>query len=135
MLYEYAVEPQAIGSSWATFRYLIEKFGFDKGRLISQFPKKWFREVYEATAGLPPVQKKRIEEALNQARKNKVVRCGRPYDPDAGDWLHNALTEHKRSPFRAVIATENPNGDEIVLRFTAAGVARNWEHKIRTIPT
>jgi hypothetical protein len=42
---------------------VIEKFGFDKGRLISQFPKHWFRDVYEATSGLPPVQKKRVEEA------------------------------------------------------------------------
>jgi hypothetical protein len=115
MLYEYAVEPRAIGSSWGTFRYVIEKFGFDKGRLISEFPKSWFREVYGATAGLPPVQKKRVEEALKQARKNKVVRCHRPYDPDAGDWLYNALTEHQRSPFRAIIAMQNPNGDDVVL--------------------
>ena len=41
MLFEYAVEPQAIGSNWQNFRYLIEKFGFDRGRLISQFPKAW----------------------------------------------------------------------------------------------
>ena len=115
MLYEYAVEPQAIGSSWATFRYVIEKFGFDKGRLISEFPKKWFREVYDATAGLPPVQKKRIEEALNLARKNKVVRSRRPYDRDAGDWLHNALTEQQRDPFRAIIAGRNPDGNDAVL--------------------
>jgi hypothetical protein len=115
MLYEYAVEPRAIGSSWETFRYVIEKFGFDKGRVISEFPKRWFREVYDATAGLSPVQKKRVEEALNQARKKKVVRCQRPYDPNAGDWLHNALTEHQRSPFRAIIAMQNPNGDDFVL--------------------
>jgi hypothetical protein len=41
MFYEYAIEPRAIGSSWATFRYIIEKFGFDKGRLISEFPRRW----------------------------------------------------------------------------------------------
>jgi hypothetical protein len=37
MFFEYAVEPHAIGSNWQNFRYLIEKFGFDRGRLISQF--------------------------------------------------------------------------------------------------
>jgi hypothetical protein len=115
MLFEYAVEPRAIGSSWATFRYVIEKFGFDKGRLISEFPKRWFREVYDATAGFPPVQKKRVEEALNQARKNKVVRNYRPYDQEAGNWLDNALTENRRLPFHAIIAHENPHGDEVVL--------------------
>jgi hypothetical protein len=115
MFYEYAVEPRAIGSSWEAFRYIIEKFGFDQGRLISQFPKHWFREVYDAANGLPPVQKKRIEEALNQAKKNKVIRVGRAYDPTAGNWLHNALTEHRRLAFRAIIAGENPAGDEVVL--------------------
>lgn len=115
MHYEYAVEPRAIGSSWATFRYVIEKFGFDKGRLISQFPKHWFKDVYEATSGLPPVQKKRVEEALNQAKKNKVIRCNRPYDPDAGNWLHNALSEHRRLPFHAIIAMEKLNGNQAIL--------------------
>lgn len=115
MLFEYAVEPHAIGSSWANFRYVIEKFGFDKGRLISQFPKHWFREVYEAAEGLPPVQKMRVVEALNQAKKNKVVRCSRPYDPTAGNWIQNALTEHRRSPFRAIVAKENPQGDRAIL--------------------
>ena len=116
MLYEYAVEPQAIASSWQTFRYVIEKFGFDKGRLIAEYPKQWFREVYDAADGLPPMQKKRMEEALVQARKNKVIRSRRPYDREAGDWLHNALTENQRCAFRAIIALANPTGDEFVLQ-------------------
>ena len=73
MLYEYAVEPRAIGSSWQTFRYVIEKFGFDRGRLISQFPNTWFRLVYDAAEGFLPMEKKRTVEALNLAKRNKVV--------------------------------------------------------------
>lgn len=115
MHYEYAVEPRAIAASWETFRYLIEKFGFDKGRLISQFPKGWFREVYDAAGHFAPVQKKRIEEALRLAKGSKVARFPRAYDGAAGDWLHNALTEHATTPFRAIIATENPSADECVL--------------------
>lgn len=114
MHYEYAVEPRAIGRSWATFRYLIEQFGFDKGRLISQFPKNWFREVYEAASDLQPMQKKRVEEALNQAKKTKVIRSGRPYDPNAS-WVANAVTEHQRFPFHAIIAAANPDANDIVL--------------------
>lgn len=114
MLYEYAIDPQALGSSWQNFRYIIEKFGFDKGRLISQFPKQWFREVYAATDGMPPMQKKRIEEALNQAKKNKVARFNRPYDSSMACWLDAALREHDREPFHAIIANENPGGDSEV---------------------
>ena len=115
MLYEYAVEPQAIGSDWLTFRYLVEKFGFDRGRLISQFPKHWFREVYRAAEGLSDVQRKRIEEALNQAKRTKVVRFGRPYDPALGGWLDNALAQHAVAPFHAIIAETKPTGQDAVL--------------------
>jgi hypothetical protein len=114
MLYEYAVEPRAIGSSWQTCRYVIEKFGFDKGRLISEFPKSWLREVYDATRGLPDVEKKRVVEVLTLA-KQKLVRSGRPYDPASGDWLYNAIKEHRRSPFRCIIARENVNKNSDIL--------------------
>lgn len=115
MFHEYAVEPQAIGSSWDTFRYVIEKFGFDKGRLISQFPSYWLRSVYQSTGSLPPMQKKRIEVALNQAKKNKIVRFDRPYDDSTEGWLENALTEHLRKPFHAIIAAANPKSLEAVV--------------------
>lgn len=117
MLYEYAVEPQAIGSDWQTFRYLIEKFGFDRGRLISRFPKHWFREVYEASKGLPDRQRKSLEEALRQAKgeRTKVVRSGRPYDPALGGWLDNALAQHAVAPFHAIVAETNPTGQDAVL--------------------
>jgi hypothetical protein len=114
MFHEYAVEPQAIGSSWQTCRYLIEKFGFDKGRLIAEFPKSWLRQVYDATRGLPDVEKKRVVEALTRA-KQKLIRSGRPYDPAAGDWLYNALKEHARLPFKAIIASENETKDVAII--------------------
>jgi hypothetical protein len=106
MFHEYAVEPQVIGSSWQTCRYVIEKFGFDKGRLISEFPKSWLREVYDATLNLPDVEKKRVVEALTLA-KQKLIRSGRPFNPASGDWLYNALTEHARLPFKGIIARQN----------------------------
>ncbi len=109
MLLEYAVEPEAIGSSWQNFRYLIEKFGFDRGRLISQFPKSWFRMVYEASEGLKEVERKRLTEILNDAKRSKVIRSGRPYDPPS-NWLQNALKQQAIDPFHAIIANANPDG-------------------------
>lgn len=111
MLFEYAVEPQAIGSSWQNFRYLIEKFGFDRGRLISRFPKKWEREVYAAAAQMKPTERARLEIALTQAKQSKFVRSGRPYDPALGTWFQNAVAQHAISPFHAIIAEQNPTGD------------------------
>jgi len=106
MFYEYAVEPKAVGSNWHTCRYIIEKFGFDRGRLISEFPGRWLREAYDATLNLPDMEKKRVVEALASARM-KLVRSSRQYDPAAGDWLFNALKEHGRQPFRGIIAYQN----------------------------
>lgn len=108
MLFEYAVEPQAMGSSWQNFRYLIEKFGFDRGRLIAQYPKAWFREVYDASAAMKPIERKRLEESLNRAKKSKVVRSGRPYDQALGGWLSNAVAQQNTAPFHAIIAEQNP---------------------------
>jgi hypothetical protein len=98
MLFEYAVEPQAIGSSWQTFLYLIEKFGFDRGRLISQLPGKWEKKVIQAAkqAGVPDIRMASIVERLRNA-KLWVVDFGRPYDSEKS-WIDNALTEHQRAP-------------------------------------
>jgi hypothetical protein len=116
MLHEYAVEPSAIGSSWGTFRYVFEKFGFDQDRLISRFPKKWPRLVWDATQTLGPVERKRIEEALNLALRSKIIKSTRAYDSNAADWLQEALVQDALSPFHAIITRENPTNHNRVLR-------------------
>lgn len=115
MLFEYAVEPHAIGSSWHTFLYLIEKFGFDRGRLISRLPGKWEKKVIQAAkeAGVSDIRMASIVERLRNA-KSAVVDFGRPYDP-AKCWHDNALAEHERAPFHAIIAQQNPGGNAAVL--------------------
>lgn len=115
MLFEYAVEPQAIGSSWQTFLYLIEKFGFDRGRLISRLPGKWEKKVIQAAkqAGVPDIRMASIVERLRTA-KLWIVDFGRPYDSEKS-WIDNALTEHQRVPFHAIIAAQNPSRNAAVL--------------------
>lgn len=108
MLYEYAVEPTAIGSSWQNFRYLFEKFGFDRGRLISRFPGKWEREVYAAATTMKPVERARLEITLREGKQTKFIRSGRPYNPAFGTWLQNAVAQQAIAPFHAIIAEQNP---------------------------
>lgn len=106
---EYAVEPAAIGANWETFRFLIEKFGFDKGRLISRMPKRWEKKVITVAkdAGLSDVQRTKLVERLRHTKKRRVVDFGRCYDSNA-NWMANALEEHRKRPFRAIIgATED----------------------------
>lgn len=117
MLFEYAVEPKAIGSSWQNFRYWIEKFGFDRGRLISRFPKRWEREVIEAAqkSGMKDVRLKSLVEKLQRAKTEALIASGRVYDPALGDWLDNALIQQAIKPFHAIIASEMRGGHDIIL--------------------
>lgn len=117
MLFEYAVEPQAIGSSWQNFLYLIEKFGFDRGRLISRLPGRWEKKVIQAAkeAGVPEIKMASIVNRLKNS--NVVVDLGRCYENDKS-WIENALIEHQRTPFHAIIAQQNPGGSADVLPIT-----------------
>ncbi len=105
MIHEFALEPDAL-SNWDTIRYFFAHFGFENGRLISQFPKKWKSLVYQACSECKEIEKKRIEETLAKS-DHKFIRNGRSYD-SAIAWLVNAEIQHARIPFRAIIARANP---------------------------
>jgi hypothetical protein len=117
MLFEYAVEPKMMGSNWEIFRYLIEKFGFDRGRLISRFPKRWEREVIEAAqqAGMGDVRFKSLVSRLQHAKSTALIPSGRNYDPSMGDWLENALLQQATKPFHAIIASESRGDHACIL--------------------
>lgn len=106
MLHEYAVEPEAIVRDWQTFRYLFEKFGFDQGRLISRFPGKWKRDVYNASRHLPPLQRKRIEERLSSEVESKLTPSGRDW-PNRATWIENAIAAQAERAFHAIIASHH----------------------------
>lgn len=109
MLSEYAVEPSAIGANWRVFKDLIDRFGIDKGRLISRQPNRWEKKVIQAAkeAGVPDVRMKSIVERLRNA-KHKVVDFNRTYDSDS-DWMGNALRGHAERPYRAIICGSDSN--------------------------
>src|SRR5579863_8659087 len=115
MLYEYAVEPAAISADWKACVYLAEKFGFDRGRLLSLFPKKWLALAIEATSHLPDTEKKRVVEKLKELKDQSSVRSGRNYDPEIGTWLQNALAQQASDPFHAIIANTNPTSHPSVV--------------------
>jgi hypothetical protein len=112
MLHEYAVDPGVL-SNWPSFRYLMEKFGFERGRLISRFPKQWKRMVYEACGSCREIERKRIEEGL-RAIDGKLIRVQREYDGGLA-WLENAEAQHLLKPFHAIISDANPRNVSEVL--------------------
>lgn len=115
MLYEYAVEPAAIAADWKTCVYLAEKFGFDRGRLLSLFPKKWLPMAIESASHLPVMEKARVVEKLTKLKRESSIRSGRTYDHMIGTWLDNALAQQTSAPFHAIIASLNPTSHPRVL--------------------
>lgn len=107
MIHEFAVDPEAI-ANWQNFRYVVENFGISQGRLISRFPSKWKRLVYEACEESPPLEKARIVEKLNGI-EDKLFSSGRSYDGNQ-KWVPNAVTSHLEHPFRAIITTAEQAG-------------------------
>lgn len=109
MLHVYAVEPESL-SCFNSIWQALESFGFDHGRLVARFPKKWLAMVYEASAGCSALERKRIEVSLRKL-KPAVVRTAAEYKE--GTWRENAHREHEH--FRGVIQNNNTEDYAFVL--------------------
>ena len=108
MHYVYAVEPDALISDWESCRYLSEKFGFDRGRVLALYPKAWIRIAYEALANqssIGDVERKRICQQLNKIKREWSIPSGCDYDPSM-EWLANACLQQDKKLFRAVITKD-----------------------------
>lgn len=106
MLQEYALEPSLL-SRWSDFRFFVGHFGFDRGRLIARYPKRWKRLVYESLTNCGEIERAKIEEALRRIDDRLVPRRSDTWNGNL-DWLTNAEEEHRSRPFWAIIAQSNP---------------------------
>lgn len=108
MIQEYALDP-ALLNSWERVRYYCEQFGFEKGRMISLFPKEWKKMVRMGTPNIGERERKRIEELLLRMDGKFHPRAERPYDANES-WPTNAINDHQREPFAAIITDEPAAG-------------------------
>lgn len=129
MIYEYALQPELV-CTWTDHpvcSLIAEQFGLDRGRLVSRYPSQWkelVRESYERKARSRPVtqteqakkqwERKRLEELLQRLGEVFINR-DKPLWTNDRDWLNNALAEHQRGNFRAILASENVGGKKEVL--------------------
>lgn len=115
MLYEYAVDPELV-ATWSdrtTARYFRDQFGLGSPRIISKYPGRWKRLVWaawESSGSGGDTERKRMEELLAHLSRTMVKRPSSAWNPDRA-WQGNALREHRRLPFHAILAQDNP-GDE-----------------------
>ena len=120
MIYEYALEPELV-ATWTSpevIAYYRNSFGADKGRVASRYPKKWSKRVWDAyekaTRGtVREIERLKFEEFVRELSQ-QFRRCHPPFDPKP-KWLENAIREHARVPFRAILARTNPNNSSAVV--------------------
>lgn len=100
MLKEYAIQPRLL-TDWTTCRFLLDKFGYGQGRVVSRYPRRWERLVYESLSDERPLEKIRIVEALTRFKRALYPRH-HEWD-DSKPWIENALDEHGKRPFTAIV--------------------------------
>lgn len=109
MIHEYALEPELV-ATWANrqdCRYFREKFGPGQPRIVSRYPKRWKRLVWDAFRSENDIEKKLMEELLARMSERMVRRRNCVWESES-TWLGNAQREHERAPFRAILARANP---------------------------
>ena len=122
MIHEYALEPELVASwhSFYKFHLFSGKFGFEAGRIVSRYPKKWTKRVWDAFEAdfgesASPVDRNRMVKLLKQITKPVTRRPDCIWDA-AHCWLTNAESEHIRKPFHAILARNNPHSNVNVMR-------------------
>jgi hypothetical protein len=133
MIFEYALEPILL-NNWPDFRYFTEQFGVPQGRLISEYPKRWKKLVYQSL-NCGEIERARITEGLLRINEKPTRRVNLGWD-ESLNWLGNATAEHGRKPFRAILALANPDGLAFVLKGEDVNEAITLWHvdKTRIVP-
>jgi len=122
LIYEYAVEP-ALVAAWARngVSGLAAQFGRDHRRLVSDFPRDWDGEVAAELlghfcwdAGDPDyIEANQHLSALLFYLKDGMVDRG--WTKREEPWLDQALSANNAEPFHAILASEEVQGQPIVI--------------------
>lgn len=115
MIRAFAVQPEALNTA-QRFRYVMEKFGFHQGRIVSRYPGKWERQVLKAlnpaTSGT--LDETRVTELLRQYRQDRIANTSHGWDTTIG-WIDNALAHNDSDePFHAILADRTDADRKII---------------------
>ncbi len=98
---EFAISPAQIRNISDLTR-LEDRLGFEKGAVLSRFPKSWLRDVsHHFSTTLSGQQLARATEKLEKIKNARLVSFGRSYDGDT--WSAAAETSHQVSPFHRIV--------------------------------
>lgn len=119
MIFEYAVSP-ALFSTADRVAMLLLAFGIDQGRLVSDYPKdKWEQFALGSIKrhAVDDFEKRAWQELLISIRKqNGLYRRPDAIWSDKLSWSENAICEHSRMQFKAIVdQARNAKCPEVVV--------------------
>lgn len=98
---EFAVAPSQI-NSLMDLVILEARLGYEKGAVLSRFPKAWFREVsQQLNAELDGTKLDRATEKLKDLKSSKLVSFGRAFDGEG--WVEAARNSHDAKLFHRLV--------------------------------
>ncbi|MFW1135894.1 hypothetical protein ACEV9R_17525 [Vibrio parahaemolyticus] len=98
---EFAVAPSQI-NSLLDLVILESRMGFEKGSVLSRFPKVWFKEVSQKlSAELDGTQLDKATEKLRELKTNKMIALGRSYE--GVEWTVAAKNSHSTRAFHRLV--------------------------------
>lgn len=98
---EFAVAPTEV-NSLADLALLDARLGFDRGAVLSGFPKAWFRDVSDQLRRTHNgTSLDRATERLRTFKNNKTVAFTRTYQE--GSWVNAATVSHENVPFHRLV--------------------------------
>lgn len=118
MIHEFALDPIVL-RDWQVFKYLAAGLGMSRGRVLARYPRDWPRLAYQAVKELDDNAKKRVETWLADRAKGLLTApraSAHPYTLPS--WIANAVAEHQRRPFHAIIADEPAKTNPPILRYS-----------------
>lgn len=105
MIYEYALEPELV-ATWTDRQvcgFVKKSFEFGTARVVSQYPRRWRKLVWDAYGGGGDLRRKRLEVLLDHLSEQSIRRRDYTWEPDVGGWIENAQREHQKCPFHAIV--------------------------------
>ncbi len=98
---EFAINPDQI-QSLPDLRLLEARFGYDKGALISAFPKKWFREVAgRLSTRISARGADNISDRLKAFKAQSIANFSREFKAES--WEESVKISHDDKPFHRIV--------------------------------
>lgn len=131
MIYEYAVSPALFGDIH-NIAFLYEAFGIDRGRLISEFPRKreWskYARHFISKCARDQIERNALIELLIAFERKALYERQRTHWDNQKNWIENALYENEQRAFRGILNHDPVDDQKGVMTIGNTWRATQWNN-------